>query len=86
LGKIFIKKRNCTTSTLELIFLSFFSDSDRILVNEQVGHMLRTKVSSANEGGVAAGFGALDSVYLVDYSDEQQQLNGALTTNHVSKY
>ena len=28
--------------------------------------MLRTKLSDANEGGVAAGLGALDSVYLVD--------------------
>ena len=34
--------------------------------NKQVGHMLRTKLSDANEGGVAAGLGALDSVYLVD--------------------
>jgi hypothetical protein len=28
--------------------------------------MLRTKLSHVNEGGVAAGLGALDSVYLVD--------------------
>lgn len=28
--------------------------------------MLRTKLSSANEGGVAAGLGALDSPYLYD--------------------
>ena len=34
--------------------------------NKQVGHMLRTKLSDVNEGGVAAGLGALDSVYLVD--------------------
>jgi glutathione synthetase len=37
-----------------------------ILENNQVGHMLRTKLSHVNEGGVAAGLGALDSVYLVD--------------------
>lgn len=43
-----------------------FSDAHKILVNTQVGHMLRTKVSSADEGGVAAGWGALDSVFLVD--------------------
>lgn len=36
------------------------------MVNRQVGHMLRTKVSTANEGGVAAGLGALDSPYLID--------------------
>ena len=28
--------------------------------------MLRTKLSHVNEGGVAAGLGALDSVILVD--------------------
>ena len=43
-----------------------FSDSNEIRINKQVGHMLRTKLSHVNEGGVAAGLGALDSVYLVD--------------------
>ena len=28
--------------------------------------MLRTKLSDVNEGGVAAGLGALDSLFLVD--------------------
>ena len=28
--------------------------------------MLRTKLSHVDEGGVAAGLGALDSLYLVD--------------------
>ncbi len=28
--------------------------------------MLRTKLANVDEGGVAAGSGALDSVYLVD--------------------
>jgi glutathione synthase len=42
----------------------YFRDADKILVNEQVGHMLRTKGNSTNEGGVASGLGALDSVYL----------------------
>ena len=32
----------------------------------QVGHMLRTKLSHVDEGGVAAGLGALDSVYLIE--------------------
>lgn len=43
-----------------------FRDSQKIMVNRQVGHMLRTKMSTADEGGVAAGFGALDSPYLID--------------------
>ena len=41
-------------------------DEGKILKNKQVGHMLRTKLSEANEGGVAAGSGALDSVFLLD--------------------
>ncbi|XP_044747047.1 glutathione synthetase-like isoform X2 [Coccinella septempunctata] len=41
-------------------------DSQKILVNRQVGHMLRTKLSSSDEGGVAAGSGALDSPLLID--------------------
>ncbi|CAG9858071.1 unnamed protein product [Phyllotreta striolata] len=48
------------------IFGVIIGDSERIMNNEQVGHMLRTKVATANEGGVAAGLGALDSPYLID--------------------
>jgi glutathione synthase len=36
-----------------------------ILYNKEAGHLLRTKGSDSQEGGVAAGFGALDSLYLV---------------------
>jgi len=48
------------------IFGYIIGTKDKILDNEQVGHMLRTKLSHVNEGGVAAGLGALDSVFLVD--------------------
>ncbi|CAH1108389.1 unnamed protein product [Psylliodes chrysocephalus] len=41
-------------------------DSKKIISNRQVGHMLRTKTATANEGGVASGLGALDSPYLID--------------------
>jgi hypothetical protein len=41
-------------------------DEHKILTNNQTGHMLRTKLSHVDEGGVAAGLGALDSVYLVE--------------------
>jgi len=44
----------------------FFRNKEKIITNKQVGHMLRTKLSHVNEGGVAAGLGALDSLYLVD--------------------
>lgn len=38
--------------------------------NEQSGYLLRTKGDQSEEGGVAAGFGCMDSVTLVEgYSD-----------------
>ncbi|XP_012218621.1 glutathione synthetase-like [Linepithema humile] len=40
-------------------------DSNEIMLNTQVGHILRTKSSSENEGGIVAGIGALDSPYLI---------------------
>ncbi|KAL6257037.1 hypothetical protein P5V15_011972 [Pogonomyrmex californicus] len=40
-------------------------DSNEIMLNEQVGHILRTKASSEDEGGIVAGVGALDSPYLI---------------------
>jgi len=50
------------------IFGYVIGDHEKIVTNKQVGHMLRTKMSHVNEGGVAAGLGALDSVLLVDSS------------------
>ncbi|XP_078043592.1 glutathione synthetase [Augochlora pura] len=40
-------------------------DHDNIIYNEQVGHVLRTKPSDENEGGIAAGIGAIDGPYLI---------------------
>merc|ERR1719323_355735 len=48
------------------IFGYVIGNKEKIITNKQVGHMLRTKLSHVNEGGVAAGLGALDSLYLVD--------------------
>lgn len=44
------------------------SDGGRaeILENREAGYLLRTKGDSSDEGGVAAGFGAMDSCCLVD--------------------
>lgn len=39
---------------------------EEIMVNEEAGYLLRTKGDTSEEGGVAAGFGAVDSVLLVD--------------------
>ena len=36
----------------------------QVVLNEEVGHLVRTKTSSSNEGGVAAGFAVLDSPLL----------------------
>jgi len=51
-----------------IIFVQYsivFRDSNEIMLNEQVGHVLRTKLSSEDEGGIVAGVGALDSPYLI---------------------
>lgn len=48
------------------IFGVVLGTAKEILINRYSGHMLRTKLSSVNEGGVAAGLGALDSVFLFD--------------------
>lgn len=41
------------------------SDGDTIHLNEAGGHLLRTKTSDSNEGGVASGFAVLDSPFLI---------------------
>ena len=40
-----------------------------VSTNKAVGYCLRTKLSHVNEGGVAAGLGALDSPLLVEDLD-----------------
>lgn len=40
------------------------SETSEIVSNEQSGWLLRSKLQSSDEGGVAAGFGCIDSVYL----------------------
>lgn len=42
----------------------FNEDTGEVLTNENAGFLLRSKFSSSNEGGVAAGFGCVDNVYL----------------------
>ncbi|KAG7193673.1 uncharacterized protein KQ657_000360 [Scheffersomyces spartinae] len=42
----------------------FNEDTGETLSNKYAGHLLRSKVSSSNEGGVAAGFGCVDNIYL----------------------
>lgn len=46
------------------IYGAYLRSNDKVIMNEQCGYLMRTKVSSSNEGGVAAGFAVLDSIYL----------------------
>ena len=41
-------------------------NKDKVILNNQSGYLMRTKVSSSNEGGVAAGYAVLDSILLTD--------------------
>ena len=48
------------------VFGTVLWDSEgRVLENEEAGWLLRTKGKDVDEGGVAAGFGSVDSVCLV---------------------
>lgn len=42
----------------------FNEKSGEIIDNQTLGHLLRSKTSSSNEGGVAAGYGCVDNLYL----------------------
>ncbi|XP_066358533.1 glutathione synthetase, chloroplastic-like [Miscanthus floridulus] len=46
------------------IYGAYLRYKDKVVINEQCGYLMRTKVSSSDEGGVAAGFAVLDSLYL----------------------
>ena len=47
------------------VYGTWVSDGEVVHLNESAGHLLRTKTSQSQEGGVAAGFGVLDSPFLV---------------------
>uniref|UniRef100_T1J555 Glutathione synthetase n=1 Tax=Strigamia maritima TaxID=126957 RepID=T1J555_STRMM len=47
------------------VFGATIGSDKEIFYNEEVGHLLRTKRFNIREGGVVAGFAALDSVFLV---------------------
>lgn len=48
------------------VFAAYIRHGNEVILNEHSGYLLRTKASNTNEGGVAAGFAVLDSVYLVE--------------------
>ncbi|XP_057789245.1 glutathione synthetase, chloroplastic [Salvia miltiorrhiza] len=47
------------------IYGTYLRNKEKVIMNNHSGYLMRTKVSSSNEGGVAAGFAVLDSIYLV---------------------
>lgn len=47
------------------VFGVYLNVQGDVVVNECVGHLVRTKVSTSDEGGVAAGYAVLDSPYLI---------------------
>ncbi|KAK9146774.1 hypothetical protein Sjap_006677 [Stephania japonica] len=48
------------------IYGAYLRNKDKVIMNDHCGYLVRTKVSSSNEGGVAAGFAVLDSIYVTD--------------------
>lgn len=42
----------------------FNQETGEVFLNKYEGHLLRSKIASSNEGGVAAGYGCVDSLYL----------------------
>ncbi|KAJ8772032.1 hypothetical protein K2173_027209 [Erythroxylum novogranatense] len=46
------------------VYSAYLRSKDKVIINDQCGYLMRTKVSSSDEGGVAAGFAVLDSIYL----------------------
>ncbi|KAK4596045.1 hypothetical protein RGQ29_014215 [Quercus rubra] len=46
------------------IYGAYLRNKDKVIMNDQCGFLMRTKISSSDEGGVAAGFAVLDSIYL----------------------
>ena len=48
-----------------LIFFSF-RQGDKELVNEECGHLMKTKPVGIDEGGVCMGISVLDTAFLVD--------------------
>ena len=59
-----IVKKNCISEIS--VYGIILSDDTQVYINKQVGFLLRTKESKAQEGGVMSGSAAIDLPYLVD--------------------
>ena len=62
-----INELTCSDAIQELGVYGVFmcTENGETLVNEQSGHLLRTKSATTDEGGVASGYSCLDSPFLV---------------------
>ncbi|CAI5747067.1 unnamed protein product [Peronospora destructor] len=54
-----------TISELGMFITSLFDGEGKEIINKHAGHLLRTKLSGTNEGGVATGFSVVSSPLLV---------------------
>lgn len=66
------------------IFHSYLTNGDTILLDHVGGYLVRTKCDSTEDGGVAAGRAALDSIYLIDLPWDIQQ-EKEVTADKVNK-
>ncbi|CAI5701487.1 unnamed protein product [Peronospora effusa] len=55
----------CTISELGMFITSLFDGEGKEIINKHAGHLLRTKLSGTDEGGVATGFSVVSSPMLV---------------------
>ena len=59
-----ITKRQCVSEIS--VYGIILSDDSHILINKQVGFLIRTKDASVQEGGVISASSSIDLPYLVD--------------------
>lgn len=53
------------------IYGVFVGTQTDVIMNEEVGHLVRTKNEDANEGGIVVGFSVLDTPYLVSSIEDK---------------
>lgn len=56
--------QKCETVSEFGVFGTYISDGSNEYRNNNEGYLVRTKTADSNEGGVAAGFAVVDSLYL----------------------
>ena len=62
-------KQNCVSEIS--VYGIILSDDEKVILNESVGFLLRTKEKSNQEGGVLVGFSSIDLPYFVTENKER---------------